>query len=115
MKIATATSIEATIFNSDVVKGVTARILIGKDDGAPFCMRMFEIAPGGHTPRHMHDWEHEMFCHAGQGEVFGDGRWNPIATGSVVFIKGGEEHQVRNTSDEFLVMICLVPSGAPEL
>ena len=116
MKIHAAKSVEATIMNNDVAKGVTARVLLGKNDGAPnFCMRMFEIAPGGHTPKHAHAWEHEMFYHAGKGEVFGEGRWNPVLAGDVVLVKGGEDHQVRNTGGDPLVFICLVPSGAPEL
>jgi len=116
MEIKTAQSVDAVTMNNDVAKGITARVLLGKKDGAPnFCMRMFEIAPGGHTPKHSHAWEHEMFYHSGQGEVFGEGRWNPVAAGSVVLVKGGEDHQVRNTGGEPLVFLCLVPSGAPEL
>ena len=116
MKIGTAQSIDAVTMNNDVAKGITARVLIGKKDGAPnFCMRMFEIAPGGHTPLHAHAWEHEMFYHSGHGEVFGEGRWSPVAAGNMVFVKGGEDHQVRNTGSEPLVFICLIPSGAPEI
>jgi len=116
MKIGTAKSIDAVTFNNDAAKGITARVLIGQKDGAPnFCMRMFEIAPGGHTPKHAHAWEHEMFYHAGQGEVFGEGRWNPVTAGAVVLVKGNEEHQVRNTGKDPLVFICLVPAGAPEI
>ena len=91
-------------------------MVIGKDDGANnFCMRVFEIAAGGHTPKHAHDWEHEMFFHAGAGEVYCRGRWNPVQAGSVAFIPGNEEHQVRNSGSEVLIMVCLVPAKAPEL
>jgi quercetin dioxygenase-like cupin family protein len=116
VEIKIAKDVDARHFDSDVVKGVAGRILIGKDDGAPnFCMRMFEIAPGGHTPRHTHAWEHEMFYHSGSGEVFGGGKWNPVGPGSVVLVEPNEEHQIKNTGTEPLVLICLVPSGAPEL
>lgn len=116
MEIKIASDVEARHFESDAVKGVAGRILIGQADGAPnFCMRMFEIAPGGHTPRHTHAWEHEMFYHSGSGEVFGGGTWNPVGPGSVVLVEPNEEHQIRNTGSEPLVLICLVPSGAPEL
>ena len=89
-------------------------MVIGKGDGAHnFCMRVFEISPEGHTPRHSHDWEHEMFIHSGEGEVYGNGRWNPMASGNVVFIPGNEEHQMRNTGKELLVVVCLVPGPPP--
>lgn len=116
MEIKDYKAIEPTRFDNEVAKGIAGRVLIGKADGAPnFCMRLFEIAPGGHTPRHTHDWEHEMFYHSGQGEVYGNGQWNPVGPGSAVFVKPNEEHQVRNTGAEPLMLLCLVPSGAPEL
>jgi len=116
MKIMPYTRAQATHFDSDVAKGVAARVVIGKSDGAQnFCMRVFEIAPGGHTPRHAHAWEHEMFIHAGAGEVYSNGRWHPMAAGNVVFIPGQEEHQMRNTGKDLLVVVCLVPGTAPEL
>ena len=105
-----------TRFDSDMVKGATGRVVIGKADGADhFCMRLFEIEKGGFTPRHQHDWEHEIFFHAGKGEVWQDGNWVPVSSGSVVFIPGNEEHQIRNSGDGNLTFICLIPSGAPEL
>ncbi len=105
-----------TLFDNEVAKGIAARVVIGKDDGAPnFYMRVFEIAPGGHTPLHTHAWEHEMFIHAGAGEVFGNGRWQPVQAGNVVFIPGNEEHQIKNPHQEMLVVVCLVPASAPEL
>jgi quercetin dioxygenase-like cupin family protein len=116
MKLNPYTQAQATHFDSEIAKGIAARVVIGKRDGAPnFCMRVFEIAPGGHTPRHAHAWEHEMFIHAGQGEVYGNGRWQPMTSGNVVFIPGQEEHQMRNTGQELLVVVCLVPGTAPEL
>ena len=38
-----------------------------------------------------------MFFHAGEGEVFGNGKWSPVRPGSAVFMPPNEEHQVRNT------------------
>jgi hypothetical protein len=43
MKIAKYADITPTHINNDVAKGVAARVVIGKDDGANnFCMRVFE-------------------------------------------------------------------------
>jgi quercetin dioxygenase-like cupin family protein len=116
MKINPYTQAQATHFASEAAKGIAARVVIGKSVAANnFCMRVFEIAPGGHTPKHSHDWEHEMFIHAGEGEVYGNERWNPIASGTVVFMPGNEEHQLRNTGKELLVVVCVIPGTAPEL
>ncbi len=116
MKIIPYRQSEATRFDNEAARGIAARVVIGRQDGAPsFCMRVFEIAPGGHTPRHSHAWEHEIFVHAGEGEIYGNGQWQPLRPGQAVFIPGREEHQMRNTGKELLVVVCLVPGSAPEL
>ncbi len=116
MKLIKYTDIKPTNFDNGPAKGVAARVLIGKADGAAnFCMRVFEIAPGGHTPKHAHDWEHEMFVHSGAGEVYGNGQWQPLQAGKAMFIPANEEHQMKNTGKELLVVVCLVPAKAPEL
>jgi quercetin dioxygenase-like cupin family protein len=116
VKIIHYTSVTPTHLDNEQVKGVSGRVVIGKkDDANNFCMRIFEIAPGGHTPKHTHAWEHEIFIHAGVGEVYGQGKWHPIRAGSVIFAKANEEHQIRNAGKELLIFACLIPSGAPEL
>lgn len=116
MKISHYQDIPAQSFNSDTVKNVTGRVAIGKDDGAPnFCMRLFTIAPEGHTPRHSHSWEHEIFVHGGRGQVLRQGEWVDIEAGSTVFIPGDEEHQLRNPGPEDFTFVCLIPKGVAEL
>jgi len=116
MKIIHYEDIEATHFDSEAARALSGRVLIGKADGADhFCMRLFEFQPGGYSPRHTHPWEHEIFFHAGQGEVFANGAWTSVQAGCAVFVPPGVEHQVRNTGADKLIMICLVPPAAPEL
>jgi len=116
MKIINYTSVQPTLIDNDAAKGIAGRVAIGKADGAEhFCMRVFEITPGGHTPRHSHDWEHEIFFHSGEGEVYSDDKWHKVSPGTVVFVPSNEEHQIRNTGKWLLVFACLIPSGAPEL
>jgi len=116
MKIRHYSKIEPTAFDSDVVKGVKGRVAIGKEDGAGnFCMRIFEVEPEGYTPRHSHDWEHEILFFSGKGDVFSDGEWIPVSSGTTAFIPGHEEHQIRNSGNDALVFACMIPSGAPEL
>jgi len=116
MKVAHYETLESQEYNGDNVQGVTGRIAIGKADGAPnFCMRIFTVNPGGFTPRHTHDWEHEVLVHSGSGQVLQAGAWTDVAAGSIVFIPGNEEHQFRNNGDQDLVFACLIPKGIPEL
>ncbi len=115
MKLIHYRDVSPTRFDNEKAKGVDGRVLIGQADGAPFCMRVFEIEAGGHTPFHTHNWEHEMFFHRGRGQMYCQGGWTDVSAGTVVLVSAGEEHQIRNTGKETLTLICLVPKGAPEL
>jgi quercetin dioxygenase-like cupin family protein len=89
---------------------VKMRMLIGPAEKAPnFHMRHFEVAVGGHTPHHAHDYEHEILVLKGSGiakSVQGD---RTIQTGDVVFVPANEKHQFLNSGGEPLEFICLVP------
>jgi quercetin dioxygenase-like cupin family protein len=87
------------------------RWLITKDDGAPtFAMREIEVAPGGHTPYHSHPWEHEIYVLEGVGIIACKGGWETtLGPGSVVFIPGGDEHNIKNYGRETLRFLCLIP------
>ncbi len=116
MKVIQYKDVEPTRFDNDVAKGIDGRVVIGKADGANnFCMRIFEIETNGHSPRHSHAWEHEVFIHQGTGQIFNKGNWENVSAGSIVFVPGEEEHQFKNTGDSTFVFACLIPSGAPEL
>ena len=92
------------------IEGVAMRVVIGPEEGAPyFNMRVFEVEPGHNTPHHSHWWEHQVFVLSGQGVVKTEQGDRPIGHGSTVFVPGGELHQFRNTSDDVLRFICLVP------
>ena len=116
MKVAHYTDIEPVIMNNDMVKNVAGRVLIGKADGAQnFCMRLFQLDKDGYSPRHTHDWEHEIFVHEGQGQVFLEGEWQDITAGTAIFIPPNADHQIRNVGDNTLSFICLVPPSSPEM
>ena len=116
MKIIHYTEAVPTEFDSGDMKGTTGRVVIGKADGADnFCMRVFELSKGAVSHRHTHEWEHEVFVYSGKGEVLCDGNWIPVKAGSVIFIPGNEDHQLRNLYEEPLVFVCMVPSGVPEI
>jgi len=109
-------NVEGQAYPGDLAKGAVGRVVIGKADGdTRFCMRVFEIAPEGHSALHSHDYEHQVFVHAGRGEVWDGQTWQDIAAGSVIHIPGGEEHQLRNNGQETLIFVCCIPEGAPEM
>jgi quercetin dioxygenase-like cupin family protein len=92
------------------VEGVTMRVLIGPEEGAPFFnMRLFEVQPGHATPHHSHWWEHEIFVLSGEGLMVTDQGDRPIGHGSTVFVPGGDMHRLRNTGSGVLRFLCLVP------
>ncbi len=96
---------------SDEVRDVTMRIVIGPEQGAPnFIMRVFEIEPGGYSYLHKHDFEHEMFFHAGRGEVLFEDKTVAVGPGTVAYIKPNALHQVRNTGTERLTFLCVIPN-----
>jgi quercetin dioxygenase-like cupin family protein len=95
----------------DGVKDVRMRLLLSKADGADtFAMRMFEIGPGGHTPYHAHDWEHEIFVLEGQGVILFEGKEHRLSPGNVFFVPGNKMHQFRCTDPKRFRFICLVPA-----
>jgi len=94
-------------------KGVTIRWVISAEDGAPnFYMRVFEVSPGGYSPLHSHPWEHEVYILSGEGEVVREDGGAKLRPGTAVFIPPGETHQFRNTGEQLLRFICVVPSSA---
>ena len=94
----------------DGVKDVSIRWLISDKDGAKnFAMRLFEIAPGGHSPWHQHEWEHEMFILEGEGTAVKEGGEEKFKAGDAFFIEPWEWHNFKNTSDKILKFLCLIP------
>ena len=93
------------------VKDVTMRVLIGPADGAPnFAMRRFAVAPGGHTPLHTHEWEHEIYVLAGAGESYSDAGPKPMQPGDAIYIAPNEKHQFKNVGQQPLEFLCLIPA-----
>ena len=110
MQIIHSKDIPAAPVTTEGAEKATIRQLITAETGAPtFAMRLFEVAPGGHTPVHAHDWEHEVFILSGTGRVFGGGREVALSPGYTVFVPPMEEHQFTNDGDEVLRFVCLIP------
>ena len=71
--------VAATEMAGDGIEGVVKRVLVSPEQGWDgWVMRLFDVAPGGHTPRHAHDWPHINFVAAGRGVLFLDGEEHPL-------------------------------------
>ena len=113
MKVCRDQQIESQPVDMPGAQGCRVRWLIGAADAAPnFAMRQFEIAAGGHTPRHSHPYEHEVFILDGEGLVYEGDTEHPLRAGDVVFVKPDEVHQFRNTGAGPLRFLCLIPNSA---
>jgi quercetin dioxygenase-like cupin family protein len=110
MRITNFKNVTAEKVSDPAAQGVTIRWLISEKDNAPnFAMRLFEVAPEGHTPYHQHPFEHEVFVLQGKGSLVVEGDEHPFAEGDSIFVPGGEKHQFRNASKDALVFLCMVP------
>ncbi len=116
MKIVSHERVPAAPVTMEGATGCTVRWLIGKTDAAPnFAMRQFEVAPGGHTPKHFHPYEHEVFILAGEGVVFEGDVEHRLTTGDVIYVSPNDVHQFRNTGTTPLKFLCLVPNSSYDL
>ncbi len=102
--------VKAKPVDMDGASDVDMRLLIGPGQAPNFYMRVFEVRPGGHTPFHVHEWEHENFILDGEGTVVTEKGEKIVKPGDVLFIPGGEKHQFQNNSSEIFRFMCLIPA-----
>jgi quercetin dioxygenase-like cupin family protein len=92
------------------MQGVSVRWLIGPDQGAQnFCLRYFEVAPGGWTSLDQHAHDHGVFVLRGQGQVRLGDEEHEVSFGDVIFIPPHAVHQLKNTGQEPLGFLCVIP------
>ena len=105
-----ADAMPETPMQMDGVKDVAMRIMVGRVDGAPtFAMRHFTVQPGGNTPRHAHNYEHEVYIVDGEARVEYDGSFTSVRAGDVLFIEPNRIHQFVSTGQKPLQFLCFVP------
>ncbi len=89
--------------------GVALHTVISAEEAPRFSMRVLEVAVGGSTPFHTHDWEHEVFVLSGRGKVRGAEGERELAPNDAVFVAPDEEHCFTNTGDEVFRFVCCIP------
>ncbi len=111
MKVQSIDSHQQNQVEMDGATGARMRMLIGPAENARnFHMRHFEVAPGGHTPHHQHDYEHEIVVLKGAGAAKSEQGERTFKAGDVIWVPANEMHQFRNTGDGPLEFICLIPA-----
>ena len=113
MKINNSLQVPENPVNMDGAKNVTIQILIGPGDGSKnIVMRKFKVAPGGHTPRHTHDFEHVIKVEKGKGKlVDAEGNEHDLIEGMSAFVPPNELHQFTNPSHEPFEFLCIIKNN----
>jgi len=115
MQVKRSVDVAQTPVTMEGASGCRVRWLVGTNDQAPnFAMREFELDPGGHTPRHFHPYEHEIYVLEGEGVIVDGDQQRPLRPGDVVFVAPDDVHQFRNTGTTPFKMLCLIPNSAAD-
>ena len=102
--------VKAEAVTMEGASGVKVRYLINELRGAKnFAMRVFELAKGGHTPYHQHDFEHEVSVLQGKGILKTKDDDRTLEPGDIAWVPPNDMHQFRNAGDEPFFFMCLVP------
>ena len=89
-------------------RGVTRHVLVGEGEDAPFHVRYFEAAPGGHTTHERHHHVHVVVPIRGRGEVRLNEQCEEIGFGDVVYVAPDDPHQFRCVGGEPFGFLCIV-------
>ena len=115
MKVKRTDEVDQSPVTMEGAAGCRVRWLVGEQDRAPnFAMREFELDPGGHTPRHFHPYEHEIYVLQGEGAIVDSDQERPLRPGDVVYVAPDDVHQFRNTGRGPFRMLCLIPNSAAD-
>ena len=115
MKHSHYTNVPLEDVTMDGAKKVKIRWLVAAKDGAPnFAMRMFEVEPGGFTPYHSHEWEHENYILEGEGHLTTEDGNIPFKVGDVLYVEPFFKHNYVNTGDSVLKFLCMIPNEKPK-
>jgi quercetin dioxygenase-like cupin family protein len=102
--------VEGQVLSGEGIEKVVKRLLVAPADGwHGWAMRLFELEPGGHTPRHTHAWPHINYVTEGRGVLHVDGVDHDVDEGSFAVVPAGAVHQFSNPGDDTFAFICIVP------
>ncbi len=112
MKVMSLEKIEKSAVDMAGAKNLWKQVPVSGEDGSPmFCFRVFTVDPNGHTPYHIHPFEHLNYVMEGRGALVNEsGEEIELKKGDFALVLPNEKHQYRNRSEtDPFVMICAVP------
>jgi quercetin dioxygenase-like cupin family protein len=108
MEVKRAMTVEAAPVEG--ASDTTIRWLWSAADGAPtFALRLFEVQPGGSSPFHRHDHEHEVYVLSGRARLRGETQEHRLEPGDTALVLPGEPHQFVNAGPDTLRFLCGIP------
>ena len=106
--------LETIVMNGENMANTAKKVVVGPKEGFDEgVLRLFILGPGGHSPKHTHDWYHVNWIVRGKGILHIDGEDHPVEPGSYAYVPGNALHQFRNAGegDENFAFLCWVPRG----
>lgn len=92
------------------INNVVKKVLVSPKEGwEGWVMRLFELGPGGYTPKHRHDWPHINWIVSGEGTLFLEGQEHRLVPGNYAYVPADALHQFKAAENEGLSFICIVP------
>jgi quercetin dioxygenase-like cupin family protein len=95
---------------------VTETWMIGKAEGAEnFAFRYYQLQAGGKSNLEQHGYDHGVFVLHGSGEVLLGADVHDISQGDILHIAPDVTHQLRNTGQDVLGFLCVIPARRKKL
>lgn len=111
MAVIKYSDVQAVPVNVEGAARVSKKVPVGRAEGwEGHTLRTFTLEPGGHSPRHSHDWEHVNYVVGGRGRLMVDGETHDVEEKDFAFVPPNVEHQYSNPFDEPFEFICIVPN-----
>ena len=98
-------------YENDPTNRVSETWMIGKKEGAEnFAVRYYQLEIGAVSREEQHQHDHGVLVLQGTGEVLLGEQVHPITRGDIIYIPPDVLHQLRNTGQDPLGFICVIPA-----
>lgn len=102
-----------TIHENDVemkqLPGRRHKMIIGPENfgkAKNMCFGVADFPPESHAPAHVHSGEEEiLYVLSGSGEIYFDGKPEPVKPGTCIYVPDGVKHSINNTSKQILKVV----------
>jgi quercetin dioxygenase-like cupin family protein len=89
---------------------VTRKVLISREEGPHFSMRVFRIEPNGRMPLHTNDVEHEQYVLSGRARIIIGDHEEEVYQGCAFLIPAMVPHSYACVGEEPFEILCVVPN-----